>query len=284
MNALKDRNTNQKKRRLDSQKEADVLSLFGEEAETTKTIPTPKKNSIDINKVLPKLKKPLIILLIVIFAIVLIYLISFLFRQPIIKLNGEEEIEIEVMTDYKDDGVKATYFGSDISSSITTTSTVNTTAPGTYKVEYTVTKGSKTKTTTRKVVVIDTTPPDLSLIGETKFTISALHLFKESGYKAVDNLDGDITSKVKVEKTDNKDGSYTIKYIITDNAGNKSEKSRIVHINDTVPPQIAVNGKKTVWVPHGAIYTEHGAWAIDDADGEQYPHSVTNLCNSSIDI
>lgn len=76
-----------------------------------------------------------------------------------------------------------------------------------------------------------------------------------SGVTANDQEDGDITSKVTVNKNDfniNKSGEYTVTYTITDSAGNKASKDRkfVVYSNSTYVSDMewdsAVSGWKTV--------------------------------------
>lgn len=58
--------------------------------------------------------------------------------------------------------------------------------------------------------------------------------YKDSGYKAVDNCDGDITDQVKVSgNVDNKvAGEYKLIYKVVDKAGNMSKKTRKVIVSE----------------------------------------------------
>lgn len=87
-------------------------------------------------------------------------------------------------------------------------------------------KQTSKKTTTLK----DTTKPDITLIGESEITINLGTTYKDFGARATDNVDGDITSKIKVTGSvdTSKEGSYTLTYSITDKAGNKNTKNRKV--------------------------------------------------------
>ena len=271
MNALKERNSehthSHKKRKLNEKQETELLSIFDENYKAP--VKEKKKidlRAIDINKILKVLKYSIIILCAILVLYLLFSFVVSLFNQPSLKVKGDEHIKIEVFSEYKDKGAKAHYFGFNISDKIVTTNPVDTNKVGDYKIEYKITKGKKTKTISRTVSVVDTKNPTLTLTGETELTVSAFHLFNEPGFIATDNYDGNIASKVEII-SEEKNGTYTVTYIATDSSGNKSTAKRTVHINDTVSPEIHVNGKETVWVPQGGIYTEHGAWAVDDADG-----------------
>ncbi len=99
------------------------------------------------------------------------------------------------------------------------------------KVIYTVTDSSGNKTRkVRKIVYDDRTPPELE-IGEPEVTIAFGGTWKDS-YKAVDDVDGDITDRVKViGKVDkfNK-GKYTLTYEATDSYGNTTTAKRVVRV------------------------------------------------------
>ena len=84
----------------------------------------------------------------------------------------------------------------------------------------------------RQIVYNDPVAPELTLLGSTKISVPAGGSFKEPGFTATDNCDGDITDRVKV--TGGIDpylpGSYTIEYSVTDSYGNTATASRIVTV------------------------------------------------------
>lgn len=93
------------------------------------------------------------------------------------------------------------------------------------------------KTPDNSLSIIDEEKPNLILNGDEKYSINIYEEYNELGYKAIDNIDGDITSKVEVKGEVNtyKNGIYKITYSITDKAGNKTVKTR----------EITVVGKQT---------------------------------------
>ncbi|NDB80371.1 DUF5011 domain-containing protein, partial [archaeon] len=87
----------------------------------------------------------------------------------------------------------------------------------------------------------DDTSPRISLKGPNPITIAQNSEYKEPGYVAIDNKDGDISSNVVV--TTNLDtktvGDYTIEYNVSDNKGNKADAVvRNVKVSDQTAPVI----------------------------------------------
>ncbi|KPA14856.1 repeat protein [Candidatus Magnetomorum sp. HK-1] len=83
-----------------------------------------------------------------------------------------------------------------------------------------------TATTSFQVSVIysDTEPPVISLSGDQLITIAKGTTFVEPGVSAVDNIDGDISEKIVVESQLDTEtsGTYQIKYLVSDQAGNEA--------------------------------------------------------------
>ncbi len=76
----------------------------------------------------------------------------------------------------------------------------------------------------------DTEKPVIELFGDKTITIKVGDTYKEPGAVATDNVDGDITKKIKITgKVDTKkEGEYVIKYTVSDKAGNKATAERKV--------------------------------------------------------
>ena len=84
----------------------------------------------------------------------------------------------------------------------------------------------------RQIVYNDPVVPELTLLGDTKITVPAGGSFKEPGFTASDNCDGDITEWVQVSGGIDPylPGSYTIEYSVTDSYGNTATASRTVTV------------------------------------------------------
>jgi predicted aspartyl protease len=80
----------------------------------------------------------------------------------------------------------------------------------------------------------DETPPVITLEGENSITVYLGNVFEDPGYSATDNVDGDISKRVKVSYDKPIDtgtvGSYTLTYKVTDTAGNEATTKRVVEV------------------------------------------------------
>ena len=113
------------------------------------------------------------------------------------------------------------------------------------KVIYTVADSSGNQTTVeREIRYDDPVAPELTLLGKTKITITEGDKWKEPGYTASDNVDGDLTEQVSVSgKVDaNKPGTYKLTYEVKDGYQNAVKVERTVTVKakpvpvPTLPP------------------------------------------------
>lgn len=82
------------------------------------------------------------------------------------------------------------------------------------------------------VTINDNEKPSIILNGDSTIYISVGENYKELGYVAIDNCDGNITSSVKVTTNLNtkKAGSYEVVYTVKDEFGNSSEEKRTIKV------------------------------------------------------
>ena len=146
---------------------------------------------------------------------------------PVITLIGSTVIELTVGDTFTDQGATATdNVDGDLTSSITSTSTVNTSVVGFYYVLYSVTDaaGNPAAPEYREINVraADTTAPVITLIGSTVIELTVGDAFTDQGATATDNVDGDLTSSITSTSTVNTSvvGFYYVLYSVTDAAGN----------------------------------------------------------------
>ncbi|MDP4144196.1 MAG: DUF5011 domain-containing protein, partial [Bacillota bacterium] len=101
--------------------------------------------------------------------------------------------------------------------------------------------------------------------------------FVDPGFTASDNVDGNITGSVTTAGSvdTSKLGDYTLNYEVTDAAGNSASLTRIVHVVDTIKPVITVTGNNPATVYSGSSYTDAGATATDNYDGNVTSKIVT---------
>lgn len=149
---------------------------------------------------------------------------------PLLDINGDSHIEIEVNQQYQDAGAKASYRFHDISSQIQVEDLVDFTKIGTYQVNYHL--KDYDKTITRVVDVVDTTPPVLTLLGTEVLRVFEFTQLEDPGVKAFDNNDGDMSGNVVIDNQVNMEtqGTYTITYTATDSSGNSASLQRSVEV------------------------------------------------------
>ena len=95
----------------------------------------------------------------------------------------------------------------------------------------------------------------------------------EDGCVATDALDGDLTSSIITSGTVDTStvGTYTLVYSVSDSASNIVSTTRTVIVNsslDTTPPVITLIGSSTITLTVGETWTDPGATATDDVDGD----------------
>ncbi len=170
----------------------------------------------------------------------------------------------------------------DITSKITVTGEVNTAKPGEYTLTYKVSDNAGNEyTLVRKITVLESTTGDdifpvITLTGGDTVTIEETATWKELGYKAEDNKDGNITDSVKVSgSVKSAPGWYTITYTVSDKAMNITTKTRYVRrkgtilVGDTLGPVISLLYPKDtlVTVIKGAVFKVPEVRIQDNVDG-----------------
>jgi len=133
----------------------------------------------------------------------------------------------------------------------------------------------------------DTTPPVLTLNGSPVMEIEQGTVYVEPGYTAIDDVDGNITNKVAVTGTVNRNvpGVYRLEYKVADAAGNTAAATRVVEVvvKDVTPPVLTLKGGAAMQIEQGAQYVEPGFTAIDDIDGDiTYKVVVTGAVNANV--
>ena len=184
-----------------------------------------------------KVKKIMIIVI-----IVTIILLIGLFFLP--KLNLEKNhIKVNVFDEYQDIDYNAYFLGTNLKDKVTITNDVDTSKLGNYKVLYELKYGIFNIKKELKVEVVDNVAPEITLEGETTYNVCSKSDFKDPGYKANDNYDGDITNKVEVKNLDDK-----VEYIVRDSSNNETKKIRTLNEIDEEAPKITLEGNKTTYI------------------------------------
>jgi hypothetical protein len=161
------------------------------------------------------------------------------------------------------------------------------------------------------VVFADTIKPIINLCGVLHETVEAGMAYTLcTGSTASDNSDGDITNKIVVETFHDHHkwpsngiedcpppctygphnlgmtpGVWTFKYVVADSSGNNAIGSRVVIVKDTIVPRITILGSDTVVHECGTPYTDAGATAKDNLDGDFAPRVYgTTTRRSCMDV
>ncbi|MBQ2705166.1 MAG: polysaccharide deacetylase family protein [Clostridia bacterium] len=190
-------------------------------------------------------------------------------------LVGEAEVTLEAGSEYVEQGATSAD-----NSEIVIKGSVNTAKAGEYILQYTsVTEGAAV--IERKVKIVDTTPPVITLNGIKNMTVSAESFYKEKGATATDL--GDPNVKIKTTRTKTKKGVFKVTYTATDFSGNTSSATRTVTVKDIVAPTVKLKGNTDIYVMRDSRYTDAGYTAKDDLDGDVTASvSVSGSVNTAV--
>ena len=162
----------------------------------------------------------------------------------------------------------------------TTTDPLTYTGAGTYTVHWTYTDAvGNTSTQNQTVVVTDTHPPTIALVGPSSVTVECHTSFNDPGVTTEDNC---VPKNVNVTITGlpNVDlpGTYTVTYTATDGGGNQASVQRTVIVQDTIKPVITLNGGDMTVECHTS-FADPGASASDTCDT-----NVPVIVSGTVDI
>ena len=208
------------------------------------------------------MKKKYVISIIIII-LLLISLAVLFFWPPKFELTKGQNITLKYGQKYKEPGYKVTKFGHDYSKNVKITNKINKNKLGTYDIIYQVKINGLTFKQIRKVKLIDKEKPKITLTGNQNITICPNKEYQEEGYKAIDNYDGDITSKVQVITKNN-----IITYKVEDSSGNKTELTRTITKEDKTSPTITLKGNQSQTIYIGESWKEPGYTAADNCDND----------------
>lgn len=163
--------------------------------------------------------------------------------------------------------------------------TSNKTKLGTYDIVFNVKDSSNNEGLfTKKVQVYDNVIPTFS--GPTSITTSNNTILTETDVRrqitATDEIDGNMTPKIKLVEDNytgkgNRVGSYTIKYSVTDNAGNTANHTVTINRIDNIPPIIWIEDGVTIKTTVNTPLTPQQVIDILIATGQVSVSSPTNF-------
>lgn len=183
-------------------------------------------------------------------------------------IHGEQNVTLEYGEGFTDPGAEAVFYGTifnqtPVNVPVITEGWVDPAKLGSYELVYRAEYGGMVSTASRKVAVVDTVAPEITLYADPEGYTLPGHSYEEEGFTATDNYDGDITDKVQREEVDGK-----VIYTVSDSSGNTARAERVIAYGDPVAPEITLLGETRIEMEIGNAYVEPGFQAQDNADGD----------------
>lgn len=208
--------------------------------------------------------------LLTLFALVLSFVSVFFLNHWSIdlKLKGDAVQTIEYGEAYAEEGADATFHGSRIFRrgwpvKVKEKGEVDVSQLGEYTLSYHAGVLFWNSETERVVSVVDTTPPDITLVETEGMFLLPGQTYEEEGFTATDLHDGDLTASVLREESED-----WVRYTVTDSSGNTATVERALPHKDPLPPTLTLAGEAEITMQAGSIYTEPGWTAVDNVDGD----------------
>ena len=234
-----------------------------------------------VGKYTKKMKKGLLVALLIVLSVCLLVMATaagmlwYSCRNGLqLQLLGDRSITQEYGEAFVDPGAVASFDGFFFDEEAVTVKTegeVNTKKLGFYWVTYTAEYELDLycftvpcrASATRNVQVVDTKAPQIQLITNPDYFTLPGGTYKEEGFTATDEYDGDLTASVVRTQTRNQ-----VTYMVKDSAGNIAQAVRTIEYKDPIAPEITLLGAPHIMLQVGASYEEQGATATDNCDGD----------------
>lgn len=177
-------------------------------------------------------------------------------------MHDEQEISVEFGSEFTEPGVEAVTVGRLLGEGkrrlpVETQGEVDTAKLGSYELRYSTRWLFRDYATTRRVNVVDSTPPEIELKHIEGYKASWFTGYEDEGYTATDLCDGDLTSKVEsVTEGD------TVRYTVTDSSGNTATAERKIEYSVTEPVITLIGSENTAFSAR-MNYTDPGFTATD---------------------
>ena len=148
----------------------------------------------------------------------------------------------------------------------------------------------ETYPTSGETLIIDNTPPTITLEGANPQSIELGTSYSELEATATDNTDDNstLTDSIVIDASAvnvNTIGSYTVTYNVSDAAGNAAiQVTRTVNVVDTTIPEITLTGANPQSIELGTSYSELGATATDNADDNSTITSAIVIDASAVNV
>ena len=211
-------------------------------------------------------KKLIIFSVVVVFSGVLLFFLASFYTPKITLIYQGRKIGNSITINYKEKyhapQYSAWYQNSNITKSVKVEGKVDNTRLGDYKIYYKTKKGIFRKVRILTVQVRDLSKPVIKLIGVRETSVCPGKAYKEEGFRAYDNFDGDLTERVKVKRVRDK-----IIYSVYDQAGNFREIVRTLKYRDVEVPVLKLKGSSYETVYLNSKFVDPGIEAYDNCDG-----------------
>ena len=179
-------------------------------------------------------------------AILILGIVILLVIGKILFTNRSFKVEMKnsviAVGDVYEDNFTATYKGEDVTNKVMVTNNVYNTKIGKYQVTFTYKQDGHEYQVVKEIEIKDTIKPEILLNKGEEITVVLDNDYKDPGYTANDNYDGDITNKVEIKgKIDtSKEGEYELVYTVTDSSGNKTKVSRKILVSSKSPLTMSI--------------------------------------------
>lgn len=207
---------------------------------------------------------------------------------PFITLVGSDTVRVEKGSTANScyaEVAGVTYSASDptegnLTNKVSVVTDLDCTVPGIYTFEFNVKDASGNAAPTRRrtvIVVLDRTPPVLTLNGTSPMTVEQCDKFVDPGAIAIDGVDGDLTTAIITSGSVNTNvvGDYTITYTIKDAQGNTASISRVVKVVDTKKPGIYLRGVRIA--NNSTVNVQINSVFVDDVYAEDHCNGIINI-------
>ncbi len=205
----------------------------------------------------------MVLTVVVLLAMSVLSLAVYVLADLELQVNGGEQIKLEYGEEFIDQGAMAFLGGAPIELEVTASGDVDPAQLGTYTVTYTAQFGRHTAVAERTVQVVDTRAPTITLVEDPDAFTELGNDYVEEGFSAWDAVDGDLTDSVTRTVADG-----VITYTVQDSSGNTAQVERTIVYVDKIAPELVLQGDDTVSMYVGAVYTDPGYTATDNADGD----------------
>ena len=195
----------------------------------------------------------------------LFVVLYFLFFRSSIKFKYDKSnYDVDVFSEFTNPSISACYGNSIKCKNIDVSidSDVDTSKIGDYKVVYKAKYKNKSKDFIVDIKVVDNEAPIIE-VSKDSLSVCPNATDFNIDYKAYDNYDGDLTSSVSKSVSDD-----ILTLSVNDSSNNTGNKEVKLVREDVEGPAISINGNSSMYLPIGSSYSEAGASALDNCDGD----------------